>query len=79
MQEWVADLVNFPMVDAILALTDYNKHGALQSAYLLLRYCAEPCIAHLLRAAWLSLVASVAQVHDAAILWDFSVIVSGGD
>ena len=37
------------VVDAIINLVQYNNSISVQTAYLQLRYCAEPRIAHLLR------------------------------
>ena len=39
------------VVDAIINLVQYNNSISVQTAYLQLRYCAEPRIAHLLRVA----------------------------
>ena len=52
---------------------------ALQSSYLLLRYCCEPRIAHLLRAAPPELIADACGVHDDAILWGANTILGPHD
>ena len=52
----------------VCALARYSGQFSLQSAYLLLRYCAEPRVAHLLRAAPPHLIKQAAAAHDQSIL-----------
>ena len=55
------------VVDKIIEVADYSNPVSIQAAYLQLRYCAEPKIAHLLRVGRPDLVAAAAAVHDTAV------------
>jgi hypothetical protein len=63
----------------LLRLTGYGHDLAVQAAYLLLRYCAEPKVAHLLRAAPPAWILGAAQAHDAAILRGANNLLGPGD
>ena len=67
------------LVDAILGLVAHDAHLSRQSAYLILKYCAEPRIAHLLRAAPPAWVRAAAHTHDEHIMCGFSRIVGAED
>ena len=60
-------------------LMEYRNDLALQSAYLLLRYCAEPRIAHLLRCARPELICDAAKRHDKAIVRALNALLGPGD
>ena len=66
-------------VDKIIELTEYGHEIAIQSSYLLLRYCCEPKIAHLLRAAPPEEIAEACKKHDNAILRGANAIMGPGD
>ena len=55
------------LVDKIKEMCDYGNAVSVQSAYLALRFCAEPRIAHLLRVAPPALIRDAAARHDQAI------------
>eukprot|EP01047_Picozoa_sp_COSAG01_P090417 COSAG01_NODE_22266_length_863_cov_1.863874_1_plen_222_part_10 len=67
------------IVDEVVRLAAYGRRTSVQSAYLLLRYCAEPRIAHLLRCARPALILEAASIHDAAILRGMSALLGPGD
>jgi hypothetical protein len=67
------------LVEAVSELAGYGHDLALQSSYLLLRYCCEPRIAHLLRAAPPELIADACGVHDDAILRGANTILGPHD
>jgi hypothetical protein len=67
------------IVDEIERLAAHKRRAAIQSAYLLLRYCAEPRIAHLLRCARPQLIHAAAVRHDTAILRGLSALLGAGD
>ena len=62
---------------AIEDLCAYDNPLSLQTAYLALRYCAEPKIAHLLRTARPDLIADAATVHDSNILHGVTKLIAG--
>ena len=67
------------VVDAILGLVEYGNPVSIQTAYLQLRYCAEPRIAHLLRVARPDLIAEAAEVHDGHILRCLNALLGAPD
>eukprot|EP01048_Picozoa_sp_COSAG05_P008463 COSAG05_NODE_646_length_8119_cov_236.689900_8_plen_173_part_00 len=66
-------------VEAIARVADYKHPIALQVAYLQLRYCAEPRIAHLLRVADPAVIDTGAVAHDGHILRGLDALLGPGD
>ena len=46
------------LVTEMVKMVAYGDPVAIQTAYLQLRYCAEPKVAHLLRVAWPDLISA---------------------
>jgi hypothetical protein len=67
------------VIDDICKLTDYQNKLSLQSVNLLLRYCAEPRIAHLLRCAHPDWIAEAAGLHDRAMKKGLNRLLGPGD
>ena len=67
------------MCHARKPLIEYGNQASIQASYLLLRYCAEPKVAHLLRVAEPELIREAAIKHDAAIQDGLSCLLGGGD
>eukprot|EP01048_Picozoa_sp_COSAG05_P003351 COSAG05_NODE_153_length_15894_cov_27.910415_12_plen_254_part_00 len=65
-------------VDAIERMAGYAHPIAIQTAYLQLRYCAEPRVAHLLRVADPSVIAGGATAHDNHILRGLNTLLGPG-
>ena len=60
-------------------MADYANPVSIQAAYLQLRYCAEPKIAHLLRVGRPDLIAEAAAAHDAAIATGLNALLGAAD
>ena len=67
------------LVDQLVALANYNSLVAVQSTMLILRFCAEPRIAHLLRSAPPDVIHDAAVAHDGHILRGLNAILGPGD
>ena len=67
------------LVTSIITVCDYFNPISIQSAYLQLRYCAEPKIAHLLRIARPDLINDAAQQHDIAIARGLNALMGAAD
>eukprot|EP01052_Picozoa_sp_SAG31_P016542 SAG31_NODE_1100_length_9905_cov_17.003977_3_plen_146_part_00 len=72
--------VTVAIVDKLLLLMLHHANPlALQSAYLILRYCAEPRIAHLLRALPPRVLGEAIRVHDGAIARGLGALLGPGN
>jgi len=67
------------VVSSIKDLVNYDNPVSIQSAYLMLRFCAEPKFAHLLRGAPPDLVRDAASRHDRAISDGMNAILGPSD
>eukprot|EP01052_Picozoa_sp_SAG31_P041084 SAG31_NODE_6129_length_2156_cov_3.983957_1_plen_659_part_01 len=73
-------MVTASIVDRLLLLMLHHANSlALQSAYLILRYCAEPRIAHLLRAMPPGVLGECIRVHDGAIARGLGALLGPGN